>query len=83
MYITFQRKSKWVVLQSTLHKNEIIEPNIQINQKIIINYNKTKGAVDTLDKIVATYTAKKDDKPLAICLVLQYFRHGCIYFLGK
>lgn len=53
------KKNKCVVLQSTLHKDEKIDQSLQRKPEIINDYNKTKGAVDTLDKMVATYTTKR------------------------
>lgn len=48
------------VLQNTLHKTEKINKVVKdYNSEIIIDYNKTKGAANTLDNIAATYAKKR------------------------
>lgn len=53
------KKNKCVVLQSTLHKSAAVESNVEKKPIIIVDYNKTKGGVDTLDQKVACYTCKR------------------------
>lgn len=51
------RKSKAVLLLSTMHNDNAIDPTTQDAKKpeILTFYNMTKGGVDTNDKLCATY----------------------------
>ncbi|KAK7120985.1 hypothetical protein R3I94_020837 [Phoxinus phoxinus] len=53
------RKNKNVLLMSTLHRNAEISSKEHKKPEIILDYNKTKGGVDNLDKLVATYTCQR------------------------
>lgn len=55
----FPKKNKCVVLQSTLHHDDKISCNDDKKPLLILDYNKPKGAVDTLDKMCANYTSKR------------------------
>ncbi|XP_050509073.1 piggyBac transposable element-derived protein 4-like, partial [Diabrotica virgifera virgifera] len=52
------KKNKNVVLMSTLHHGKDISDRNDKKPQIILDYNSTKGAVDTLDQLVGTYTCK-------------------------
>ena len=52
------KKNKYFVLQR-LHKNDKIEQNIQRKPEMIIDYNKSEGAADICDKMVAIYISKR------------------------
>lgn len=56
-YVPKKRKS--VILMSTLHNDAIISERNDKKPEIILYYNSTKGAVDTLDQCVSTYTCKR------------------------
>ncbi|KAG1971378.1 hypothetical protein F2P79_002510 [Pimephales promelas] len=53
------RKNKNVLLMSTLHRDAAISNKDHKKPEIILDYNKTKGGVDTLDKLVGTYTCQR------------------------
>ncbi|XP_016409956.1 piggyBac transposable element-derived protein 4-like, partial [Sinocyclocheilus rhinocerous] len=50
------KKNKNVILMSTAHKDAAVSEREDRKPKMILDYNTTKGGVDNLDKIVATYT---------------------------
>ena len=53
-------KKKNVVLLSTQHHNaEVHEDRQDKKPEIILHYNRTKGAVDTLDKLLRTYSCQR------------------------
>ena len=56
------KKNKNVVLMSTLHRDKTINNKEDKKPQIILDYNATKGAVDTLDQLVSTYTCKRQTK---------------------
>ena len=53
---------------STMHHDEAIDTENKKKPEIIIFYNSTKGAVDTVDKMTKNYTVKRKCKrwPLVI-----------------
>lgn len=57
------KKGKNVVLLSTQHHNiEVHHERVDKKPEIILHYNRTKGAVDTLDKLVRTYTCQRKSR---------------------
>lgn len=52
------KKGKNVLLISTMHDNANIDPKTN-KPNIIITYNSTKGGVDTVDKLCATYNCAR------------------------
>ncbi|CAH2009351.1 unnamed protein product [Acanthoscelides obtectus] len=44
---------------STLHHDKAISDRADKKPQVILDYNATKGAVDTLDQLIGTYTCKK------------------------
>lgn len=53
------KKHKQVILMSTMHHSDQTSLREDKKPQIILDYNSTKGAVDTLDQLVATYTCKR------------------------
>lgn len=53
------KKKKNVILLSTLHHDKEISDRIDRKPKMILDYNATKDAVDTLDQLLSTYTCKR------------------------
>ncbi|XP_056092518.1 piggyBac transposable element-derived protein 4-like [Rhinichthys klamathensis goyatoka] len=53
------KKRKNVLLLSTLHRDTSVSSRDDKKPQIILDYNKSKGGVDNLDKMVATYTCKR------------------------
>ena len=53
------KKNKNVVLISTLHHDNEVSNRNDKKPQIILDYNSTKGAVDTLDQVTSTYTCKR------------------------
>ena len=55
------RKNKSVILLSTLHDDDDLDPNTRKPQ-VILDYNQTKGGVDTVDKMCAAYSVSRITK---------------------
>ncbi|KAI7805227.1 putative piggyBac transposable element-derived protein 4-like [Triplophysa rosa] len=53
------KKSKNVLLMSTLHKYATLSSSEDRKPQIILDYNATKGGVDNLDKVTATYSCQR------------------------
>lgn len=60
-------KGKSVVLLSSMHRDSAVS-NIKKKPEMILFYNKTKGGVDTMDKMVSQYSTKRSTTrwPLAM-----------------
>lgn len=52
------KKNRSVILLSTMHDTAEVDPDTG-KPIIILDYNKTKGGVDTVDKMVATYSVSR------------------------
>lgn len=67
----FQKKNKSVVLLSTSHYNIEIE-GPKRKPIMILDYNKSKGGVDNMDKCLGEYSTKRRTKrwPLAFFITL-------------
>jgi len=68
------KKNKVVVLQSTMHMNKYVSTDSERKPYIILDYNATKGAVDTVDKMITSYSCKRKTKrwPLVVfCNILD------------
>ena len=61
------RKNKCVILISTSHDDDKIDPETQ-KPDIILDYNKNKGGVDTVDQLCNTYSVARKTRrwPLAV-----------------
>lgn len=53
------KQSKSVVLLSTMHSTGEIDNTEQQKPKIILDYNNTKGGVDTFDQMIHEYSSKR------------------------
>ncbi|XP_029995668.1 piggyBac transposable element-derived protein 4-like isoform X2 [Sphaeramia orbicularis] len=53
------KKTKNVILMSTLHKDAAVSSGSDKKPTIILDYNKNKGGVDNLDNLTATYTCQR------------------------
>ncbi|XP_070607652.1 piggyBac transposable element-derived protein 4-like, partial [Erythrolamprus reginae] len=53
------KKNKQVILMSTMHHDDNISGRPDKKPEMILSYNVTKGAVDTLDQALSTYTCKR------------------------
>lgn len=53
------KKNKCVILLSTMHTTGQVDDTIVAKPEIINYYNKTKGGVDTMDKMLSEYTVKR------------------------
>ncbi|CAM4608293.1 unnamed protein product [Leuciscus chuanchicus] len=53
------KKGKNVLLMSTCHKEAIISDREDKKPQVILDYNHCKGGVDTIDKMIATYSCKR------------------------
>lgn len=53
------RRGKSVILLSTMHGTGEVDDNDQQKPKIILDYNRTKGGVDTFDQMVHEYSSKR------------------------
>ncbi|XP_055857603.1 uncharacterized protein LOC129920290 [Episyrphus balteatus] len=56
------KKNKSVNLLSTFHHDSKVSDRADKKPAIILDYNKCKGGVDTLDKAVSCYTCKRKTK---------------------
>ncbi|KAG1968704.1 hypothetical protein F2P79_003453 [Pimephales promelas] len=52
-------KNRNVLLMSTVHKGATVSTGDERKPDVILDYNKTKGGVDSLDQMVAAYTCKR------------------------
>lgn len=66
------KKNRCVVMLSTLHHDKTINPQMENKPDIILDYNVTKGAVDTLDKLCCQYSTKRGTRrwPLSMFFTL-------------
>lgn len=53
------KRSKSVILLSTMHSTGEIDNTEQQKPKIILDYNNTKGGVDTFDQMIHEYSSKR------------------------
>nr|XP_033488734.1 piggyBac transposable element-derived protein 4-like [Epinephelus lanceolatus] len=53
------KRSRNVLLMSTLHKDAAVSNREDKKPHIILDYNKNKGGVDNLDKVTAVYSCKR------------------------
>lgn len=53
------KKNRLVLLMSTLHHDKKISDKEHKKPEMILDYNKTKCGVDTLDQLIGTYTCKR------------------------
>ncbi|KAK6307271.1 hypothetical protein J4Q44_G00224190 [Coregonus suidteri] len=53
------KKNKNVLVMSTMHKDASLSAREDIKPQIILDYNSTKGGVDNLDKVTATYSCQR------------------------
>lgn len=53
------KKNKSVLLLSSMHFDDKVSPEEHKKRDIIIDYNKTKGGLDTSDKLALAYTCKR------------------------
>ena len=62
------KKKKSVILLSSTHHDDKVSHDEPHKPEMILQYNKTKGGVDSLDKCVGTYTCKRKTNrwPLAV-----------------
>lgn len=56
---TYPKKYICVIVQSTLHSEKKFDTSESKKPQAILDYNSTKGAVDTLDKIISCYTCRR------------------------
>lgn len=52
------KKGKNVLLMSTMHKDAVLSTREDRKPQMVLDYNKTKGGVDNLDKVTATYSCR-------------------------
>ena len=53
------KKKKIVVLMSTMHKDAVLSTREDKKPQMVLDYNATKGGVDNLDKVTATYSWRR------------------------
>ncbi|CAF1357854.1 unnamed protein product [Rotaria sp. Silwood1] len=61
------KKNKAVLLLSSKHHDNQVD-NKTGKPIVVLNYNKTKGAVDTVDQICHKYTVKRGTKRWPLCI---------------
>ncbi|XP_070687599.1 piggyBac transposable element-derived protein 4 isoform X1 [Pempheris klunzingeri] len=62
------KRNKNIILLSTKHREPEIDSGEKKEPKIILDYNRCKGAVDTVDEMISTYSCRRMTKrwPMAI-----------------
>lgn len=62
------KKKKVVIMLSSMHMSPVVENTLTAKPEIISYYNKTKGGVDNMDKLLGEYTTKRKTNrwPLAL-----------------
>ena len=53
------KRGKAVILLSSMHHDDTIDPNNKCKPEIVTHYNATKSGVDNLDHLVGVYTCKR------------------------
>ncbi|XP_051982284.1 piggyBac transposable element-derived protein 4-like [Xyrauchen texanus] len=53
------KKGKNVLLMSTMHKDAVLSTREDRKPQMVLDYNETKGGVDNLDKVTATYSCRR------------------------
>ncbi|XP_039550046.1 piggyBac transposable element-derived protein 4-like, partial [Pimephales promelas] len=53
------KKGKNVLLMSTMHKDAVLSDREDRKPQMVLDYNETKGGVDNLDKVTATYSCRR------------------------
>ena len=74
------KKNRSIIMLSTMHHDKKVEPQMDNKPDIILDYNKTKGAVDTLDKLCCQYSTKRGTRrwPLSMFFtLLDICLHNC------
>ncbi|XP_034562753.1 piggyBac transposable element-derived protein 4-like [Notolabrus celidotus] len=62
------KRGKLVLLLSTKHREPELSTGAKAKPVVILDYNRCKGAVDNLDKVVGTYSSRRKSRrwPMAI-----------------
>lgn len=53
------KKGKNVLLMSTMHRDAVLITREDKKPQMVLDYNETKGGVDNLDKVTATYSCRR------------------------
>ncbi|XP_037530523.1 piggyBac transposable element-derived protein 4-like [Nematolebias whitei] len=53
------KRNKNVLVMSTMHKDASLSTREDMKPQMILDYNSTKGGVDNLDKVTATYSCQR------------------------
>lgn len=53
------KRNKNVLVMSTMHKDASLSTREDMKPQMILDYNATKGGVDNLDKVTATYSCQR------------------------
>jgi len=66
------KKNRSVIMLSTMHHDKKVKPQMDNKPDIILDYDKTKGAVDTVDKLCCQYSTKRGTRswPLSMFFTL-------------
>ena len=69
------KRRKSVILLSSKHDTRIVDPyqNPKKKPEMVLFYNSTKGAVDTLDKMVHAYTVKRKTQRWPLVMFFNIF----------
>lgn len=66
------KQNRLVVLFSTMHHENKVSNEEHKKPQIILDYNKTKGGVDSLDQMVGTYTCKRKVRWITLQNITYY-----------
>lgn len=72
------KKSKAVLILSSMHHDDSIGEGEQKKPEMILFYNKTKGGVDTNDKLCSTYNVARRTKRWAMVIFFHLFNVSVI-----
>ncbi|CAK1598332.1 unnamed protein product [Parnassius mnemosyne] len=72
------KKSKAVVVLSSMHHDDIIDEGELKKPEMILFYNKTKGGVDTNDKLCSTYNVARRTKRWPMVIFFHLFNVSAI-----
>uniref|UniRef100_A0A1B6E2P6 PiggyBac transposable element-derived protein domain-containing protein n=1 Tax=Clastoptera arizonana TaxID=38151 RepID=A0A1B6E2P6_9HEMI len=67
------KKNKPIILMSTMHDEEEVDEETG-KPKIILNYNSTKGGVDSVDQKCANYSTTRKTRRWPLALFFQISR---------
>lgn len=72
------RKGKTVVLLSTMHAAPEISLGLKMKPQMILDYNRTKAGVDTMDQMARCYTTKRQSRRWPMAMFFNMLDITCL-----